>query len=78
VTVLSLVDLEDEPVSVGEEGTPLPIDVSSYVNRSDGSLYVGGGFLGRQVGLSNNKLTNTYRNQWCSRWISGMVRGQIQ
>jgi 23S rRNA (cytosine1962-C5)-methyltransferase len=62
MTVSSLVNLDDEPISVGgEEGIPLPDDISNYVNRRDGSMYVRGSFLGRQVGLSNNQLTNSYR-----------------
>ena len=62
MTVSSLVNLDDEPVSAGgEEGIPLPDDISSYVNRRDGSTYVRGSFLGRQMGLSNNQLTNAYR-----------------
>jgi 23S rRNA (cytosine1962-C5)-methyltransferase len=62
MTVSSLVNLDDEPISVGgEEGIPLPDDISNYVNRRNGSMYVRGSFLGRQVGLSNNQLTNAYR-----------------
>jgi len=62
MTVSSLVNLDDAPVSAGgEEGIPLPDDISNYVNRRDGSTYVRGSFLGRQMGLSNNQLTNAYR-----------------
>jgi 23S rRNA (cytosine1962-C5)-methyltransferase len=39
----------------------LPDDIAIYANRRDGALFVKGSYLGRQSGLSQNKLTNAYR-----------------
>ncbi|KAL3816029.1 hypothetical protein ACHAXA_010334 [Cyclostephanos tholiformis] len=61
MTVSSLVDVDiDEPALV-VEGVSLPDDISNYSNRRDGSVFVGGSFLGRRNGLSKNGMTNAYR-----------------
>ncbi|KAL3805203.1 hypothetical protein ACHAW5_003626 [Stephanodiscus triporus] len=61
MNVSGLVDQDDVgPVSV-EGHAALPDDVSNYAHRRDGSMFVGGGFLGRRGGLSRNGLTNAYR-----------------
>jgi len=59
MTVTSLTNLDDDPVMIEE--CDLPDDVTNYANRRDGAVFNRGSFLGRQSGLSQNGLTNAYR-----------------
>jgi 23S rRNA G2069 N7-methylase RlmK/C1962 C5-methylase RlmI len=59
MTVTSLTNLDDDPVMIEE--CDLPDDVANYANRRDGAVFNKGSFLGRQSGLSQNGLTNAYR-----------------
>lgn len=58
--VSSLVNIDDEPVSV-DAGDALPDDIAIYANRRDEAVFVRGSYLGRQSGLAQNGLTTAYR-----------------